>query len=111
MTDHCKVLSKFADLGSWLSSDDKVPHVIFFTDRKSTPPLLKALSIEFMGRAALGIVLTDAEAALVSRLGVDKRPAMLHVLDEDSLEADRFDKEFKKEALSRFLSRAVGKHR
>lgn len=110
MTDFCKVLSNENDLRRWLSSDDKVPHAVFFTDRKSAPPLLKALSIDFSGRAALGIVLGGGDE-MAKLLSVTRRPTMVHVLDEDSLEVSAFDKEFKKEQLSRFLSRAVGKHR
>mmetsp|Transcript_102969 Transcript_102969/g.295468 ORF Transcript_102969/g.295468 Transcript_102969/m.295468 type:complete len:397 (-) Transcript_102969:27-1217(-) len=111
MADHCKVVRNEAELRRWLVSDDKVPHVVFFTDRKSVPPLLKTLSLEFAGRAALGAVLGGADADLAKVLDVRERPAMLHILDEDSLDTSRFDKEFKKEILSRFLSRAVGKHR
>merc|ERR1712187_595683 len=36
---------------------------------------------------------------------------MLHITDEEQLLADEFDKDFKKDLLSRFLSRAIGKHR
>ncbi|CAE8604611.1 unnamed protein product, partial [Polarella glacialis] len=38
-------------------------------------------------------------------------PAVIHIQDEDSLTGDSFDKDFKKEHVSRFLSRSVGKHR
>lgn len=111
MADSCEVLPNLDAARRWLSSDDGVPHVIFFSDRKTTPPLLKALSLEFKGRAALGIALANADSELASRLGVTSRPAMLHVLDEESLESDAFDKDFKKESLTRFLSRAAAKHR
>lgn len=111
MADFCIGLSREAEARSWLAANDTVPHVIFFSDRKSTPPLLKTLSLEFKGRAALGIVLAGAEASLTERFGVKRRPAMLHVLDEETFRSDSFDKEFTKEALTRFISRAVGKHR
>lgn len=111
MADFCKVLPSEEVLRKWLVSDDKVPHVVFFSDRKSTPPLLKTLSLEFKDRAALGIVLAGAEAALASKMGVDKRPALVHVLDEETLQGNPFDKDFKKEALTRFISKAVAKHR
>lgn len=111
MGDKSTVISQDGDLRKWLSSDDKVPHVVFFSDRKSTPPLMKALSLEFEGRAALGVVLAGADKALVERFGIKQKPALVHVLDEDSLQSDQFDKDFQKESLTRFLSRAVGKHR
>lgn len=110
MADYVKVLFTEKDVKRWLPIDDKVPHVVFFSDKKTTPPLMKTLSVEFKGRAALGVVLAVSED-LAQKMGVSRRPALVHVLDEDSLRGDNFDKEFKKESLTRFLSRCVGKHR
>eukprot|EP00931_Biecheleriopsis_adriatica_P098912 TRINITY_DN7309_c0_g1_i7.p1 TRINITY_DN7309_c0_g1~~TRINITY_DN7309_c0_g1_i7.p1 ORF type:complete len:452 (+),score=124.90 TRINITY_DN7309_c0_g1_i7:47-1402(+) len=110
MADYVKVLFTEKDVKRWLPIDDKVPHVVFFSDKKTTPPLMKTLSVEFKGRAALGVVLAGSED-LAQKMGVSRRPALVHVLDEDSLRGDNFDKEFKKESLTRFLSRCVGKHR
>jgi len=111
MADYCKVLSSEADLRRWLSSDDKQPHVVFFTDRKTLPPLMKSLSLEFRGRALIGVVLAGASGSLAKAVGVDKRPALVHITSEEPLAAVAMDKEFKREHMSRFLSRAVGKHR
>lgn len=111
MGDFTTVLVEENAFRRWLSSDDKVPKAIFFTDRKTTPPLMKTLSIEFKGRAALGVVLAGAEASLVARFGVKERPTLLYISDEDTLDGDLFDKQFTKEHMSYFLSRAVGKHR
>jgi len=111
MGDHCKVLEHQSDLRRWLETGDKEPKVVFLTDRKSVPPLFKALSLEFAERASLGVVLKGKDDALNKVLGVESRPALLHITDEESLESVKFDKEFKKEHVSRFLSRAVGRHR
>ncbi|CAE8711113.1 unnamed protein product, partial [Polarella glacialis] len=110
MSDSVKALRTEKDVKQWLVLDDKVPHVVFFTDKKTTPPLLKTLSIEFTERAALGVVLEGSDA-LAKKMGVRRRPAVIHIQDEDSLTGDSFDKDFKKEHVSRFLSRSVGKHR
>lgn len=111
MPDYSTVLAELGAVRTWLASDDQVPHVIFFSERKTTPPLLKTLALEFKGRAALGVVLAGAEAEVSSRFGVRRRPALLHILDEESLENEPFQKDFKKEFLTRFLSRASAKHR
>lgn len=110
MADYVKVLKSESEVKQWLPRDDKVPHVVFFSDKKTTPPLMKALSAEFKGRAALGVVLAGSDD-LAQKMGVRKRPALVHVQDEATMRGDSFDKEFKKEALARFLSRCVGKHR
>lgn len=110
MANYVKALVSEKDVRRWLVADDQVPHVVFFTDKKSTPPLLKTLSIEFKGRAALGVVLLGSED-LAQKMGAERRPALVYVQDEASLSGETFDREFKKEALARFLSRCVGKHR
>eukprot|EP00434_Breviolum_minutum_P029182 symbB.v1.2.025812.t1/scaffold2531.1/size78352/1 len=110
MANYVKALVTEKDVRRWLPSDDKVPHIVIFTDKKTTPPLLKTLSIEFKGRAALGVVLLGSED-LARKMGVKKRPAMVYVQDEATLTGENFDREFKKEALARFLSRCVGRHR
>lgn len=110
MANYVKALVNEKDVRRWLVSDDKVPHVIFFTDKKSTPPLLKTLSIEFKGRAALGVVLLGSEE-LAKKMDIKKRPALVYVQDEATLTGEHFDRDFKKEQLVRFLSKCVGRHR
>jgi curved DNA-binding protein CbpA len=111
MADFCTILPDLGAVREWLTSNDKVPHAIFFSDKKSTPPLIKKLAIEFNHRAAIGVVLAGAETEVATRFGVESRPALLHVLDEDSFDSDRFDQDFKKVAMINFLSRSIGKHR
>jgi len=111
MSDLTTVLETDSVFRDWLVSDDKVPHVVFFTERKSVPPLMKTLSVEFAGRAALGVVYAGVGGSVATALKVEKRPALLHVVDEDSLETVAFEKDFKKEFLSFFLSKANGRHR
>jgi len=111
MGDFCTQLSDSVAMRSWLSANDTVPHVALISDRRSTPPLMKALSIEFKNRVAVGVVLMNAKAELARKLGVKKRPALLHIVDESTFSGDSFDKQFTKEAISHFLSKAVDKHR
>lgn len=110
MADYVKVIVTERDLRRWLPTDDKAPHVLFFSDKKTTPPILKTLSIEFRERAAVGVVLLGSEE-LAKKLGVTKRPALVYIQDEETLTGEHFDKEFKKDQLARFLSRCVGRHR
>mmetsp|Transcript_53869 Transcript_53869/g.128291 ORF Transcript_53869/g.128291 Transcript_53869/m.128291 type:complete len:541 (+) Transcript_53869:95-1717(+) len=109
--DFVKVLNNPDDLKKWLRSDDKVPHVILFTDKKSTPAILKRLSVDFFKRAALAVVLAGADKKVGDQFSVGHRPSLLHVLDEETLAFDRFNGEFNREGMTRFLTRAVGTHR
>jgi DnaJ family protein C protein 16 len=50
--------------------------IVLFTSRKSTPPLLKALSKEFKDRVVFGEV-RSSEAELMARFGVTEVPSVL----------------------------------
>jgi len=111
MPDFCTRIQTEDDLRQWLVSDDKVPKVILFTDRKSTPPLMKALSVEFLRRVSIAIVTGVDDQTLAQRFDVTSRPTLLHVEDEDSLSGERFSQPLERENLSGWLSKAVGRHR
>jgi len=109
--DYVKVLANHDDLAKWLRSDDKVPHLILFTDKKTTPPILKRLSIDYLKRAALAVVQGGADKSIAEKFLIDVRPSLVHVLDEETLEFDYFYGDFNREGMSRYLTRAIGVHR
>lgn len=113
MKDYTTVISDERQLHAWLSSNDGVPKVLLFSDMTGTPPLWKALSIEFLGRASLGVVLGGnlGERHLRDRFKVTNMPTIIHIEDERSLDGVRVDQEIEHEVLSRWLSKAVGRHR
>merc|ERR1719316_2571002 len=98
------------DVQTWLVSDDSVAHVILFTSKKKVPPIMKALSMEFHGRAAIGIVPVDSKPEIAHAFDIRSRPTLLHVMDED-FKIEPFEREFQKDDLELFLSRVVMKHR
>lgn len=113
MSDYSRVISDEYQLHDWLSSNDDVPKVLLFSDMTTTPPLWKALSIEFLRRASLGIVLGGkfGERTLRDRFKVTTMPTIIHIEDERSFDGTRIEQEIEHEVLSRWLSRAVGRHR
>merc|ERR1719265_157274 len=113
MSDYTRVISDELQLSDWLASNDGVPKVLLFSDMTTTPPLWKALSIEFLRRASLGVVLggNSGERNLRDRFKVTKMPTIIHVEDDRAFEGTRIEQEIEHEVLSRWLSRAVGRHR
>lgn len=109
--DFCTKINTEEDVRQWLVSDDKVPKVILFTDKKSTPTLMKALSVEFLRRVSFAIVTGATHDAVATKFGVTSRPALFHIEDEDSFTGESFDEQLERENLSRWLSKAVGRHR
>jgi len=55
MPNHATVVEDKHQLRKWLD-DIKGRAILLFTDKSSTPPMWKALSREFKGRASLGVV-------------------------------------------------------
>jgi len=113
MSDYTRVISDERQLHDWLSSNDGMPKVLLFSDMTGTPPLWKALSIEFLRRASLGIVLGGSfgERNLRDRFKVTTMPTIIHVEDERAFAGTRIEQEIEHEVLSRWLSKAVGRHR
>jgi thiol-disulfide isomerase/thioredoxin len=113
MSDYTRVISDELQLSDWLASNDGVPKVLLFSDMTTTPPLWKALSIEFLRRASLGVVLGGkfGERNLRDRFRVTTMPTIVHIEDERAFDGARIEQEIEHEVLSRWLSRAVGRHR
>lgn len=66
-----------------------MPKVLLFTDKKSTPPLFKALSVEFEGRVAFGSI-ADTDKALVTQFGIEKFPSVVLITGTDASEFEKF---------------------
>lgn len=112
MADYCQVIRSMRDLDKWLTADDDAPKVLLFTERRVTPPLLQALSVEFLFRASLAVAFNDPDHDdISSAFGVHHKPSLVHVLDEATLEVEKFDREFERENLSGFISGAVARHK
>ncbi len=73
---------KSLSLEDFKKAKDKVAKVILVTDKKSTPTLFKALSIEYLKRLTFGEV-RKTESDIVASLNVEKYPTVL-VLTDDS---------------------------
>merc|ERR1719329_1718307 len=113
MSDYTRVISDEMQLADWLASNDDLPKVLLFSDMTSTPPLWKALAIEFLRRASLGIVLGGnmGQRNLRERFQVSTMPTIIHIEDDRAFDGTRIEQEIEHEVLSRWLSRAVGRHR
>lgn len=113
MSDYTRVISDELQLSDWLASNDDLPKVLLFSDMTSVPPLWKALSIEFLRRASLGIVHGGnvGQRNLRERFRVTTMPTIIHIEDDRTFEGTRIDEKIEHEVLSRWLSRAVGRHR
>jgi len=112
MPDHSTVVQDKFALRKWLDNVTG-PAVLLFTDKSGPPPMWKALSREFKGRANLGVV------PRCDKTGVFKTPLQrefdvyipqiirLDPVDELGKIAEKFDSQMKKDVLSLWLIKTI----
>jgi curved DNA-binding protein CbpA len=76
--------------------------VILFTAKKSTPPLLKALSKDFKGRVVFGEVRQSSEK-LINKFQVTNFPSLVVLSDGLNYQGVVYQGDFKKDQLAKFL--------
>ncbi|KAJ3275919.1 hypothetical protein HDV01_006786 [Terramyces sp. JEL0728] len=94
---------KAVALDEFKKSNDKLDKVVLVTDKKTTPPLFKALSIEYLDRLAFGEV-KSSNAELVAELGVETFPAIL-LFPKDGSNVIPYDGIVKQAQLVEFLDK------
>jgi len=112
MPDHTTILEDKRQLRQWLDNQ-KLPTAVLFTDKSSAPPMWKALSREFNGRAALAVVLR------CDKVGVFKTPLQreydvkipqivkLDPVDEIGKVAEKFESAMRKDILNLWLIKII----
>lgn len=74
--------------------------IVLFTNRKSTPPLLKALSKEFKDKVVFGEV-RSTETELIAKFGVGELPSILGLTGES--EGTRYEGGNKRDEMERWV--------
>mmetsp|Transcript_31664 Transcript_31664/g.80351 ORF Transcript_31664/g.80351 Transcript_31664/m.80351 type:complete len:515 (-) Transcript_31664:137-1681(-) len=112
MPDHSVIVEDRNQLRQWLD-DAKGPAVLLFTDKSTAPPMWKALSREFKGRASLGVV------PKCDKTGVFKTPLQreydvrvpgvirLDALEEIGKVAENFNFQMKKDVLHLWIMKTI----
>jgi len=112
MSDYATSVEDKHQLRKWLD-DAKGPAVLLFTDKSSSPPMWKALSREFKGRASLAIVRgCDKNGVFKTPLQREydvRIPAVIRLdpLDEVGKTAEKFDFQLKKEVLHLWIMKTI----
>jgi len=118
MKTNCTVLLTPEDAKAWIRSNHKIPHVIYFTGKNKLPPLLKTVSLEFQGTAAVGTVhLRGASDELLDQWdkatgGVLEKLPTLMLVEEVRPIHGRFYKDSmaKHKGIAKFLDQAIETH-
>jgi hypothetical protein len=68
---------------SFIQRDSSKHHVLLFTDKKTTPVIMKSLSKKYLNKLLIGEIRTS-EAVLVDKFKIVKFPTLLVVSDAES---------------------------
>lgn len=78
-------------------------HILLFTERKTTSPIIKALSKKYKDKLLFGEV-RSSEKELIQQFGITKFPAMVAITDPYSHESKAYEGDLKIDQMSKFLS-------
>ena len=79
-------------------------HVLLFTSKKSTPPLFKSLSKDYLNHLSFGEI-RQSETDLIKAFNINKFPTLVVVTDLENNEVDVFKDEIKYDTMKKFLNK------
>ena len=79
-------------------------HVLLFTSKKTTPPLFKSLSKDYLNHLSFGEV-RQTQTELIKTFNVDKFPTLMVVTNPEYNDVDTFKEEMKYDTLKKFLNK------
>ena len=77
--------------------------ILHFTEKKSTPTVIKALSKKFRDKLTFGEIRQD-EADLIRNFNIKKFPTILALTDSEGFAGEVYDGEMKVDQLTKFIS-------
>jgi hypothetical protein len=77
--------------------------ILHFTEKKSTPTVIKALSKKFRDKLTFGEIRQD-ELQLIQQFQITKFPTILALTDADGFAGDVYEGELKVDQLTKFIS-------
>jgi curved DNA-binding protein CbpA len=102
MQSFVRIINK-DNYGDFITDNPTQHKVVLFTQRKSTPPLLKALSKHFKGKLSLGEI-RQSETELVQRFEIKKFPTLYVISDPEGYKGVAYDGPLTRDSLEKFLN-------
>lgn len=109
MQNFVRIINKdnYAD---FLTTHNELYHVLLFTNKKSTPPLFKALSKDYLNKLSLGEV-RNSEIELCKSFNVEKFPTLMILVDHESGQTEIFNGEMKYDNIKKFFGKFAYKRK
>ena len=103
MQNFVRVINK-DNYNDFISTHTERYHVLLFTSKKSTPPLFKALSKDYLNHLSFGEI-RQSESELIKTFNVNQFPTLMVITNEESNEVDIFKDELKYDTIKKFLNK------
>lgn len=87
---------------SFCERENKNHHVILFTDKKSTPAILKSLSKKYIKKLLIGEI-RSSEPNLIQKFNIQQFPTLIVLTNCQDSQGEVYQGEFKVDQLSKFL--------
>jgi len=103
--DKSTLLNSMDEVKEWALKHEKMqqPSIIFFISKDKPPPLVKALQLDFLGKASIGVVTPAAGGPIGEKLKIHTTPAVVSIEDAKSMKVEEFEGKMKKENLWKFI--------
>jgi curved DNA-binding protein CbpA/thioredoxin-related protein len=102
MQSFVRVINK-DNYGDYVTENPAIHKVVLFTSRKSTSPLLKALSKHYKGKLSFGEI-RQTEKELVERFGIKNFPTLFIITDHEKHQGVAYDGPLTRDSMEKFLS-------
>ena len=103
MQNFVRIINK-DNYNDFITTHSERYHVLLFTSKKSTPPLFKSLSKDYLDHLSFGEV-RQTETELIKTFNVDKFPTLMVLTNYETNEADLFKEEMKYDTIKKFLNK------
>ena len=103
MQNFVRVINK-DNLNDFITSYPERYHVLLFTSKKTTPPLFKSLSKDYLNHLSFGEV-RQTENELIKTFNVDKFPTLMVLTNYETNEVDVFKEDMKYDTIKKFLNK------
>jgi len=103
MQNFVRVINK-ENYNDFITSYPERYHVLLFTSKKTTPPLFKSLSKDYLNHLSFGEV-RQTETELIKTFNVDKFPTLMVLTNYETNEVDVFKEDMKYDTIKKFLNK------
>ena len=103
MQNFVRVINK-DNYNDFITSYPERYHVLLFTTKKTTPPLFKSLSKDYLNHLSFGEV-RQTENELIKTFNVDKFPTLMVLTNYETNEVDVFKEDMKYDTIKKFLNK------